>query len=251
MDNKRLLECLEADFARLREAATAVDSAAVVPSCPDWTVAELGRHVGAVYLHKVECMRLGQPPQPWPPDELNDEDPISLLDRSHAALVGEFAARDPQAATFTWYDPDQTVGFWIRRMAQETVIHRVDAELAAGLPHAPVPDDLAHDGIDEILVTFVEFMVHKWAEEFTEVLAPVPGTSVRLETPSAAWLVRLSPESVEVRVSDVDQADAVVRGGPTELLLWLWNRADDDAVTITGDAATVDVLRRVLEECTQ
>ena len=42
------------------------------------------------------------------------------------------------------------MGFWFRRMAHETVIHRVDAELAAGLPTAHVPDDLAIDGIDEV-----------------------------------------------------------------------------------------------------
>ena len=38
-----------------------------------------------------------------------------------------------------------------------------------------------------------------------------------------------------MHVSDVDGADAVVRGEPADLLLWLWNRADDDAVTVTGD----------------
>jgi hypothetical protein len=36
-------------------------------------------------------------------------------------------------------------------MAQETVIHRADAELAAGAPVAVIPGDLAADGIDELL----------------------------------------------------------------------------------------------------
>jgi hypothetical protein len=40
-------------------------------------------------------------------------------------------------------------------MAQETVIHRVDAELAAGAPVAVIPGDLAADGIDELLAAFV------------------------------------------------------------------------------------------------
>ena len=42
-------------------------------------------------------------------------------------------------------------------MAQETVIHRVDAELAAGEPIAPIPDDLAVDGIDEVLERFLAY----------------------------------------------------------------------------------------------
>jgi hypothetical protein len=47
--------------------------------------------------------------------------------------------------------PDQTVGFWARRMALKTVVHRVDAEQARGAV-APVDAALGTDGIDEIFV---------------------------------------------------------------------------------------------------
>ncbi len=248
MENKRLLECLDADFARLRDVAATADLTATVPSCPDWTVADLVRHVGAVYLHKVECMRLGGPPKPWPPEGLNDEEPLALLDRAYAALSAEFAARDPASQAFTWYGPDQTVGFWIRRMAQETVIHRVDAELGAGVPHAQIPDDLAIDGIDELLVAFVEYGTKTWPDEFTEMLGSTDGRAVRVEANGSAWLVRPTPEGVHVRVSDVESAEAVVRGDPTDVLLWLWNRAGDGTVERTGDADVLATLRRVLEE---
>ena len=43
-----------------------------------------------------------------------------------AGLVAEFSARKPEDPAGTWYTPDQTVGFCIGRMAQETVIHRID-----------------------------------------------------------------------------------------------------------------------------
>jgi hypothetical protein len=36
------------------------------------------------------------------------------------------AGRKPEDPAGSWYTPDQTVGFWIRRMAHETVIHRID-----------------------------------------------------------------------------------------------------------------------------
>jgi uncharacterized protein (TIGR03083 family) len=246
MESKRLLECLDADFARLREVAAAADLAAQVPSCPDWTVADLVTHVSAVYLHKVECMRLGTHPDPWPPAGLDDEEPRALLDRAYAALTAEFASRTPESPAFTWYGPDQTVGFWIRRMAQETAIHRVDAELAAGVSIAPIPDDLANDGIDEFLVAFVEYGAKKWPEEYTEILAPADGRGVRLETPGSAWLVRPTPESIDVRVSDVDSAEAVVRAAPSDLLLWMWSRGDGQGVTVHGDPALVTYLRTVL-----
>ena len=43
------------------------------------------------------------------------------------------AARfDPAAPSWTWWPDDQTAGFWLRRMAQETAVHRVDVELPLG-----------------------------------------------------------------------------------------------------------------------
>ncbi len=245
METARLQECLGTDFGRLREIAAITDLASPVPSCPDWTLSDLIVHVGTVYLHKVECMRLGSHPEPWPPAGIADEEPIALLDRAYAALTAEFASRAPDSPAFTWYAPDQTVGFWIRRMAQETVIHRLDAELAAGVDEAPIPDDLALDGIDEFLIAFVEFGSRTWPGEYGEVLARSDGRSVRLETPGAGWLVRPTPEAVEVRLSDLDGADAVVAGKPADLLRWVWNRTDDAAVAISGDAAMVADLRRV------
>jgi hypothetical protein len=131
-------------------------------------------------------------------------------------------------------------------MAQETVIHRVDAELGAGVASAPIPADLASDGIDEFLVAFVENGSRTWPEDFSEVLSNADGRAVRLQTPDASWLVRPTPELVEVRASDVDTGAATVRGEAAEMLLWLWNRADDDVVTIDGDADLVVYLRTVL-----
>ncbi len=128
MEYSRFLDCLAADYARLR-AVVPIDPSAAVPTCPGWTVADLTRHVGQVYLHKTVAMREGAEPDPWPPKELANEEPLALLDRAYAGLLDEFAARKPEDPAGTWYTPDQTVGFWIRRMAQETVIHRIDAEL--------------------------------------------------------------------------------------------------------------------------
>jgi uncharacterized protein (TIGR03083 family) len=246
MESKRLLECLDVDFARLRDVVAGTDLTATVPTCPEWTVADLVHHVGSVYLHKVECMRLGSHPDPWPPAGLAEEEPLALLDRSYAALSAEFASREPEAHAFTWYAPDQTVGFWIRRMAQETVVHRVDAEISANTSIATIPADLAHDGIDEFLIAFVEYGAKTWPDEYADILATADGRAVRVETDSAAWFIRPTHDTVDVRVSDVDDVEAVVHGEPADLLLWLWNRYGDDKVTISGASDAVTSLRRVL-----
>lgn len=256
MDSGRLLECLTADFVRLRDVVADVEPGAVVPSCPDWTVADLGRHVGTVYLHKVECMRLGSNPDPWPPAELNNEDPVALLDRAYAALSAEFAARAPESPAFTWYAPDQTVGFWIRRMTHETLIHRVDAELAASASIAEIPADVANDGVDELLGAFVPYDAQTYPDEYRDILAPVAGRTIRVATPERTWLVRLRADSIEVVRSDVDTnppgaANADIRAAAPALLLWLWNRSSGTAVGRTGDANALATLRRALELSTQ
>jgi uncharacterized protein (TIGR03083 family) len=129
MEDSRYLQCLAADCGDLRDAAAAAELTANVPSCPGWTVADLVRHVAQVYLHKVTLMSTGEEPQEWPPS-LSAEAPLAALGRAYGALRAEFRTRAPGLPAPTWYDPDQTVGFWIRRMAQETVIHRIDAAWA-------------------------------------------------------------------------------------------------------------------------
>ena len=167
MDKERFLACLDADFTRLRAVVDgAVD--APVPSCPGWTGADLARHVAEVYLHKTETMRQGAWPAPWPPEL---PDPLTALDDAYRQLTGEFAARAITDKALTWYAHDQTVGFWLRRMAQETVIHRLDAELAAGTEHDPIPADLAVDGIDELLVCFLASAAEEDPDELSEYLA--------------------------------------------------------------------------------
>lgn len=266
MENTRFLACLDADYWRIREVVPG-HLAAPVPSCPDWTVADLTRHVGEVYLHKVECMREGGAPKTdWPPAGLGDEEPVALLDRSYADLVAELTTRDPTAPGGTWYAPDPTVGFWIRRMAQESVIHRIDAELGAGAAIAPIPDDLAIDGIDELLKVFVAYSFSQWPEDFTEVLKNSPGHTYKIqtdatnETPSTAWLVKTAPDNLAVaggpddKLSDTAAPDVTISGTPADLLRWAWNRetpASPTSVKIEGNPAALTELRQCVVEATQ
>ncbi|HEY7271813.1 MAG TPA: maleylpyruvate isomerase family mycothiol-dependent enzyme [Actinoplanes sp.] len=247
MEYSRFLDCLESDYTRLR-AVVPIDPDATVPTCPDWTVTDLTRHVGAVYLHKTVAMREGVQPEEWPPKEIAEEEPLALLDRAYGELRHEFATRKPGDPAATWYGPDQTVGFWIRRMAQETVIHRIDGELGTGQPVAPIPDDLAVDGIDELLKIFVAYSVGEWAEDFAEVLT-APGRTYAIRTDGAAWRIRTGPGVFAVEDGDAGSADATVSGPPAAVLRWVWNReAGPSGVTVDG---AVDDLKRCITIATQ
>lgn len=252
MESSRLLECLAADYERLRQvAAGSLDRD--VPSCPEWTVARLVRHVAEVYLHKAETMRRGDWPRPWPPD-LSGEQPLDALRRAYDALVAEFAVRKPEEPSVTWFKPEQTVGFWIRRMAQETVIHRVDGEVGARAPLAPIPADLAVDGIDEVLVRFLSYGTRGWPEDFGDQLASCDGRAVRVVADGSSWLVRLTPQGAEVTAGDTEtgaEAAATVHGKADAVLLWLWRRVGDERVGFDGDRQLVAKLHDLLGPATQ
>jgi uncharacterized protein (TIGR03083 family) len=248
MQHSRFLECLAADFTRMR-AVVPAGLGADVPTCPGWTVADLTHHLGQVYVSKTLAMIAREGPEPRTPEELADEEPLALLDRAYAGLVEEFATREPGDPAASWYAPDRTVGFCARRMAQETVIHRIDAELGTGQPVAPVPDDLAVDGIDELLKVFVAYSVAEWGEFFTGVLAGSPGRSYAVRTDGAAWRLRTGPGLFTVEDGD-GPADVTVSGPPASVLRWVWNRGDD-GVTVDGAPEAVGELRRCIVTATR
>ncbi len=248
MESSRLLTCLTADYGRLRD-VTARDLTASVPSCPGWTVTDLVCHVAEVYLHKVECIRQHRAPDPWPPD-FSGEEPIALLERAYDALTVEFASHVPTDPAYTWYEPDQTVGFWIRRMAQETVIHRIDGELALREESASIPHDLAVDGIDEVLRLFLGYGSHRWAAEFGPALKEASGHSVRVATDQESWLVTAATAGVNLDTTGEKVPAATIFGAPDVLLRWLWARGGDDEVHISGDPGAVTELRGLLAVAT-
>jgi hypothetical protein len=56
----------------------------------------------------------------------------------------------------------------------------------------------------------------------------------------------------EVTVTEAaNDADVTIGGGPSDVLLWLWGRAADDAVTIDGDPGAARRFRERLALATQ
>jgi uncharacterized protein (TIGR03083 family) len=246
VDERRFLDCLGAEYARLREVAPDA-LGKPVPTCPGWIGDDLVRHVAEVYLHKAETMRQGAWPAPWPPSL---PDSVTALDDAYRRLVGELTTRKPADHALTWYAPDQTVGFWLRRMAQETVIHRLDAELAAEVPHAPIPTDLADDGIDELLSCFLSYASVEYPDELGEHLAECDGRTVQIATEESGWQVQLGPTEITVERGHFD-AEAGVSGEAGAVLRWVWRRAGEDAVQLDGNRWVIAKLRTLLGVTTQ
>ncbi|MEV0645102.1 maleylpyruvate isomerase family mycothiol-dependent enzyme [Phytomonospora sp. NPDC050363] len=250
MEWSRYTASLTADAARLAEVVDG-HMDAKVPSCPEWTVTDLVHHLGEVYEHKTLCIKYGAEPQPWPPERPTTT-PLTRMRTALGHLLAEFTGRAAASPAYTWYEPDQTVGFWARRMAMETAVHRVDAELAAGVEITPIPEEIAVDGVDEILNIFFAWAYTRWPEECAPVIADGTGEPVVIATGDREFTVRVSPESITVTEGEEDvEAAARVSGDPTDVLLWLWRRVPDEKVTIEGDAEEAGRLHRMLASFTQ
>jgi len=243
---ERYLELLQADAGRLVEAARLGPLTLDVPPCPGWTVHDAVHHTAVVYHHKVACMRLQRRPEEgeWPQPPLEEGgDLLPWFEASLRMLVDELEQRGPDAPSYTWLPEDQTVGFWYRRMAQETAVHRVDVESAHDCM-TPVADDLAVDGVDEVLALM---LTDDWsdlpAEEWGDV-SPQAGAGgvIAVRTGDSGWRVTLNPDRIDV-VREPGAASAQVTGEPSEVLLWLWGRRPDSAVRLSGDPALLTAFR--------
>jgi uncharacterized protein (TIGR03083 family) len=131
------------------------DPELAVPSCPDWTVGELTVHVGLGHRWAtgiIASRASGPVPNSQAPDRHAPGDSArraQWLRAGAARLAAAVRQAGPEARVWTWAD-DQTAGFWLRRMAHETVIHRADAALALQRS-TEIASDLAVDGITELL----------------------------------------------------------------------------------------------------
>ncbi|MCH7230335.1 maleylpyruvate isomerase family mycothiol-dependent enzyme [Glycomyces sp. L485] len=232
----------EADL--LKRAVAVAGPAARVPTCPDWTVADLLDHVTEVYDDKLQCVRLLR--EPGDADVLvRKGSPTERFEAALAELLTEFDGRGPDSLAYTWYGPDQTVGFWIRRMACETVVHRADAELAAGRAIGPVEDDFGLDAVDEFLTVMLAWGSRANRQWVAESLAANAGLVVAIDAGERAWTVRVTADGIDLVDGVAEDAQAAVSGTPGEVLMWLWRRLPADAL-VEGDRAKADAFHDLI-----
>ncbi len=238
---ERYLALVDTDTQRLIEVAErGVDAA--VPTCPGWTVGDLLDHVAHVYEHKVRVMSAAAWPDDWPPAEYAGREPIGFLSEASDHLFTEFARHEPSELTATFGD-DDTITFWMRRMALEVAIHRLDGELAHGDP-TPIDSELALDGIDEFLRVM---LAGDWQGETEH---PVDAT-VAVESAGLRWQGAVSGTTVTMTPASADPAEVTVSGAAEVLFRWLWGRSDDDRVQIEGDPEVVREVKARLVEAAQ
>jgi uncharacterized protein (TIGR03083 family) len=240
---------IEASTAGLAEIVAEHEQSLPIPTCPDWTLRQLVTHVGRAHRWAAEITRTkAAAPIPFRavPDGKLPDDPAeqrAWLRAGAALIIG--AVREAGSDLVWSFTGPGPAGFWIRRMAHETLVHRADAQLAAGAEPEPVIDaEEAADAIDEWL-TLLTAGILGHADELTETLPA--GAVLHLHATDdelggrGEWMIRHDPGGLTVEPGH-GNADAAVTGPAASMLLVLMRRrpASDPAVTVDGDGAVVD-----------
>jgi uncharacterized protein (TIGR03083 family) len=240
-------------LAALRDA----DPGLPVPSCPEWAADDLLWHLGEVqwFWGTIVRERVQDPETVEEPSRPRDHAGLvdffgSATERLQSALAGT----DPTTPVYMWAD-DKTVGYVRRRQAHEALIHRLDAELTVGAV-TPLDTSLASDGVDEALTHFFGG-VPEWGTFSPD------GRHLAVATTDTGLLVPLalgqwsgtSPNTgreydepaIEV-VPAAPSPAATVRAPAADLDAWLWGRADESVLAVSGDPTAFAHLRELVSQ---
>ncbi|HEY2506508.1 MAG TPA: maleylpyruvate isomerase family mycothiol-dependent enzyme [Streptosporangiaceae bacterium] len=217
-----------------------------VPACPGWSLGDLTAHLGRVHRWAAGIVT-GRPTGATSGSAAvaspaaDDPGLGSWLTSGAAGVIAAIrAAGDEPAWAFGGQRP---ASFWARRMSHESMVHRADAELAAGQEPVLAPD-LAADAIDEWL------RITAWRRGDTDPRADALPAGAALhvharpgakDRGSGEWLVSHEPAGVTIQTSHA-KADVAISGPADRLLLVLLRRLppDDPAVTVHGDRGLLD-----------
>ncbi|MGB8940713.1 MAG: maleylpyruvate isomerase family mycothiol-dependent enzyme [Streptomyces sp.] len=235
----------------LRDTLAGADLSATVPTCPEWTLGYLARHVGGAVRwaeRLVGTRATGDIPEEDVPGIRGPEgdDPAALdawLAETAELFVGTMGGARADTPVWSWSDRHDA-GFWARRMMHEVAVHRADAAIAAGVTYGVAPD-VAADAIDEWL-EIVQFVQRSEPEDSAAELRG-GGRSIHLhatDAPSevdAEWVIEFGEEGFGWRRGH-EKATVALRGPLTEVLLAFYRRRglDGGAVEVLGERELLD-----------
>ncbi len=222
---------IEADGRRLLEVAGR-DLTAAVPACPGWDTQRLvghtarvwksvGAHVATQATEMIPGSDIASPP--------DGDGVIDFAAEALEELLEAFVGVDPQTPVWTWTS-QHDVAFYHRRMHQETLMHRIDAEQAVGDPSAVDSDD-GSDGVDEL---FSVIVVGRSGDDL-----PTGSLHLHRIDGDGEWLLDVVDGTVAVRHEHA-KGDAAIRATGDDLLLAMWRRRSLVGLEVFGDLTVAE-----------
>ncbi|HIW61359.1 MAG TPA: maleylpyruvate isomerase family mycothiol-dependent enzyme [Candidatus Stackebrandtia excrementipullorum] len=230
------------EFELFWSAVVSADLDTPVPSCPDWTLNDLIVHMDTVARRYVRRICSPEPPAPEARSTTkNVADPRPALAESAASLTTSLSTAEFDDTAWNWAPMADTAWFWFRRAACETAVHRWDAQMAVAGAE-PVAAELATEGIDEVLDSFLP-AGRRMSESDASGLVHLLATDVDRE-----WFVRRDGRRYTL-VSGDDQdlpgqpVHARAAGPASDVYLALWGRVPFSVVDCEGDPELLEALR--------
>ncbi|MGB7359562.1 MAG: maleylpyruvate isomerase family mycothiol-dependent enzyme [Mycobacterium sp.] len=219
------------------------DPATPVPTCGDWTLRQLFRHVGRGnrWAAQIISDRHSQPLDPRdvrdgkPPDDTDAA--IDWLNDGAQLVIDAVDRVGSDARVWTFIGP-RPAGWWIRRRLHEATVHRADAALALGAEF-DLPPELAGDALSE-------WLERACVDKRNSVMLD-RGQSIHLHAteeklgPTGEWTIVHDDDGVWWSHSH-SKGSVALRGPVTELLLATVRRktATEAGLEVFGDTAVWD-----------
>lgn len=218
------------------------DPSTPVPTCPEWNLRQLFRHLGRghrwaaqIITDRVEhaldprTVTGGKPPED--PDEA-----ITWLHEGAQRVIDAVEQVGADTPVWTFLGP-RPANWWIRRRLHEATVHRADAALALGRTYTLAPE-LAADGISEWLD-----LITARAGSDGMPLPLADGQTVHLHATDAGlgeageWTISTNGSGLTWS-HEHGKGAVALRGGATDLLLSILGRvpAADTEIAVFGDA---------------
>ncbi|WP_123024980.1 maleylpyruvate isomerase family mycothiol-dependent enzyme [Mycolicibacterium stellerae] len=246
---------IDAEAQRFSDVLASSDPAARCPTCPDWTAGDLLWHLTEVHyfwagvlgqrvLSGAELPAVEQA-KPERPSAMADL--VALRASATAALLHELAQREDAEPCWSWWPPDQTVGFTRRMQTYEATMHRVDAELTAGAPVGAIADDVASGALDHAVDVMWGWMPGGATYRVDSVIELVAnGTEARWLVEIGSWTASNGETAPRAARATAGEPTAVVTGSVEDLALWAWTRGG--TVGIAGDPASLAALDALIAQ---
>jgi len=215
-----------------------------VPTCPDWTLRQLFRHVGRgnrwaakiVADRRDEALDPREVPDGKPPDDADAA--TDWLNAGVQLLLDSVDTAGAHTAVWTFIGP-RPAPWWVRRRLHEATVHRADAAIAVGADYRLAPE-LAADGIDEWL--------ERVAVEVSAESSPLDvGKTLHLHATdddlgsAGEWTITGTDDGIAWS-HEHGKGDAALRGSAKDLLLAVVRRqtATEGGLEVFGDTAIWD-----------